>query len=636
MGALERYYSINAIQPFSRHNSAARGYMLFTHLSQSLVISNAQESIIQSGLENQIVNFLNIPKFKNKSEILDLIYSKNELKYIIYYDYKLNIADYVEVKNHNCLSNNNFGYFLEPNEEVMFNLSIGNVFEENTPIARTYACKDTYAFGTNANVLLLSLPGTVEDGVICSESFAKNTKFHLYENININVSSQYVFLNLYGDEDNYKILPEKGESVRDDLVVCAMRRIDSYKLSKRQLMEIDYETDIIYYAKNKSKIVNIDCFINNLNKLPNTSYDYLIKFINDKNNMNGKLMSWYGKNKTRYPKLSGKLSKLIRTAFLESSGKKYVMKSNSFTNIFLNIELEYETNLVRGCKISDKNGAKGIIIDIKPDNEMPYQIINGKKVIADIVMDPTSLIGRMNVGRLYEQYYTFISRALKYQMESAPESEYIKLADIYLNLIKITGKEIPNLSNQDKINLVKDCIDNEVFFYIPLSNEKSNIDIYKEMEDYYGKFINKSPIYLKVNEDMKEINTGYISPLYTIVLGKLPEFSACNTSNVNLYGFPTANKKYKFDKPYKNSPFKALSETETRLYGSYLGKEGLIEIKDRSSSPKTIKHMVNNILNANNPTNINVIVDRDKIPYGKDISTVIIKSLFNTMGIDYR
>ena len=58
---------------------------------------------------------------------------------------------------------------------------------------------------------------------------------------------------------------------------------------------------------------------------------------------------------------------------------------------------------------------KGVIIDVWDDHLMPFNEYGR----ADIIMDPSSIPSRMNVGRLYEQYYNAISRHVKYRVTQA-------------------------------------------------------------------------------------------------------------------------------------------------------------------------------------------------------------------------
>jgi hypothetical protein len=49
---------------------------------------------------------------------------------------------------------------------------------------------------------------------------------------------------------------------------------------------------------------------------------------------------------------------------------------------------------------------------------------------------------------------------------------------------------------------------------------------------------------------------------------------------------------------------------------SYCGREAIAEVMDRNNSPSTHKAICENILKADNPANIDNLVDRQQIPLG--------------------
>ena len=126
-----------------------------------------------------------------------------------------------------------------------------------------------------------------------------------------------------------------------------------------------------------------------------------------------------------------------------------------------------------------------------------------------------------------------------------------------------------------------------------------------------------------------------IAPLYTILICKTADNMLYTSSpNLNNFLFPiplTSNNRDRF--PYRNTPVKFMSETEGRLFLFYLGREALAELKDRANSVPTHKALYTNILNAPYPTNIDRVVDRDKVPFGQDSAIKLVNSIFNSIGM---
>lgn len=67
------------------------------------------------------------------------------------------------------------------------------------------------------------------------------------------------------------------------------------------------------------------------------------------------------------------------------------------------IYIREELPLQVGDKISNRHGGKGVISRILPDNEMPFFIDDkGKTRHVDIILNPLGVLGRLNIGQLYE------------------------------------------------------------------------------------------------------------------------------------------------------------------------------------------------------------------------------------------
>ena len=74
-------------------------------------------------------------------------------------------------------------------------------------------------------------------------------------------------------------------------------------------------------------------------------------------------------------------------------------KRRSGKNIILTYWIVEECPLIRGCKLTNRHGNKGVIAKIYPDEQMPKDK-NGE--YADIVFNSMCITSRMNVGQLFE------------------------------------------------------------------------------------------------------------------------------------------------------------------------------------------------------------------------------------------
>lgn len=286
------------------------------------------------------------------------------------------------------------------------------------------------------------------------------------------------------------------------------------------------------------------------------------------------------------------------------------------------------------------------------DDKMPYTIVNGEKVRADVIMDPSSLVSRMNPGRIYEIYFTAISRKTQYEIKKAmggvkPITKYTQQEiqngwNVLLGLLKIFDTEqyhtYKNLSNiNDILEILDECINDEVFLYYKISSTKKPYEIIDEVQKtIYQPELTQCHIPHDDGTERITKEPVMIAPLYTILLGKTAEsYLSVSSAKVNHFGLPIgvgANTRNYL--PYRSSPTKVLSETEVRLYLSYVGRLGIIELKDRANSIPTHEAIYNMILKAEHPTNIDSVVDRNVTPYGNDSTLDLISNIFNSAGLD--
>jgi len=103
------------------------------------------------------------------------------------------------------------------------------------------------------------------------EEAIKKFDFYTYQTLRVVPTKKQVFLNLYGDENNYKPFPDKGDKIRDDKLVFALRDLTldinnndandkvsiltPVLMSYKNLMEFDPNFDKGYYATEQGGIV---------------------------------------------------------------------------------------------------------------------------------------------------------------------------------------------------------------------------------------------------------------------------------------------------------------------------------------------------------------------------------------------
>lgn len=292
--------------------------------------------------------------------------------------------------------------------------------------------------------------------------------------------------------------------------------------------------------------------------------------------------------------------------------------------------------------------SKGVIVQIRPDHEMPYIEANGGRVYADVVMDPAAVTSRMNPGRIYEQYFNAMSRKTQYEIKKylkkhpseCKDAQINGAFEILLGLLKILDTEqFKEYSALKDINLkreiITECVDEEVFLLYRISSLKRPYQVVLETKGtIYEPEVNNAHITVNGKEVVTK-DKILIAPNYTILLAKTGEtFLSVASAKVNHFGMPvgmTASNKYNL--PYRCNSTKVVSETEGRLYTAYTGPKFTSELLDRASNSRTHRIIYKNILDAEKPTNIDVCIDRTKFDTGNIAAMDVIENLFNSAGI---
>lgn len=591
-------------------------------------------------------------------------------------------------------------------------LKKGSVLEKGEKLAHSPALKKGgYGFGRNVNTVMMTLPDAAEDGVIISESFAKKFRHHVYEKIVINYGTESFPLNLYGDEENYKAFPEIGEKVNKDSVLIALRSFKHLNLNKtgeidftpgllsvKDTMEFNPEFDECFYVRGPGKeidigdgrvedtgvVVDIEVFKND-KKVPklytgadeaveryHRSYlkfarDFVNAYSEALDNLRGTnykisprlhqmIVDFglvdYDYNVTRIktdPKFSSLYKKMVTSSLPGKIATSY--KNERLDSYRIEITVRYTVILKKGHKITDYNGGKGVIVKVTPDDLMPYN----STTKAEMIVDSTSVIGRMNIARLYQPYFCLASRNVQSNLRKMLGDRKLNQLDeneienMFRYLMGFLGKfatpqfdAYSKATFEEKVMILKECIEEEVYVMYKITNEKTAYQIQQDIErsDYKPPF---EPIFIPMeNEDgtiehVKTKDPIYIGSLYTMLLNKSADGMSFNSSpDLNIFNFPnTVGSAMRHRRPYRNSPVKAISETENRLYAVTGGRMGIVELKDRANSVETHVAMYKNILKTETPTNIDDVVNRAENGYGKDAGIKLVKSTLNMMGMDY-
>jgi hypothetical protein len=689
------FVGINSLNSFIANISAPRSVMFFNHFAQRPNLIKPDSRLVKSGAEYELGKYINDVKVEENCIVRDVVsyipdykYGLSPIKYILveyekdYGDTKRIIIDCIEVPVVQS-THTKFGYELKVRDEFNNNNLFNKTIAKDSIIATSSSCMEdgSYGFGLNANVVFMSHPGTSEDGFVVSESFVNRAKISVVEKRVINITSDIIGLNIFGDDKRYKMFPDINEPVRDDGVVFAYRKRNDYfsiaDLTDENLKRIDPIFDTAIYVTPGSKVVNIEVVANatrkNIlsNKINEQLEEYYSEYIQCYKVLIEKVETLHRQKAALFRsadmvELSPRLHVLITNAkqIIHASNPanriKLLYKKMPVTQYRLVITTLCEVTPTIGFKLTCCHGGKGVICSILPDDHMPVDAAGNR---ADVIVDQGSTISRMNISRTYEAYFGGLARDTRNKIiESCAQSlnitpqtllsnpeafiteKEVQYVQTYLHgLYKLfsirMSKFIEELSF-DKMRLyLLDILKNQLSFYIPTDNEITVVDAIKAIEQSPYKPIRD---YIKYKDfygrDCVVRSKTQIGNFYIMFLDKIADsYMAVSSSRVNNFGFPikvSPNEKNKF--PHSQTPVRSLGETETRIMVSYSSPIAVAEMYDLNTNPTSHKLAVSKILQSDKLTRIENIVDRKDITYGNTRPLAILKHLFNCAGMNFR
>lgn len=280
---------------------------------------------------------------------------------------------------------------------------------------------------------------------------------------------------------------------------------------------------------------------------------------------------------------------------------------------------------------------------------------------ADIVMDGNSTVNRMNIGRAYELYYNAASRDVSKYIQSTLNVKdrnhpKIYVEDIFnsnqqlfetvykylMGYYKIVSPKIYNFYNsnrtdEERINHIAEIIKDGVYIYMPADTEIEHVEAVQDLEKHY------KPTYgpvTYVGNSGNRVTTKdpvRIGSVYIMLLEKTgDDWSSVASGKLQHFGIlAQLTRADKNTQPIRTSPIRAIGESEGRIFVSYAGERAIAELMDRNNNPVAHKAIVQNILNADKPTNIDEIIDREKIHYGGSKPLSIVKHVLQCAGIKF-
>lgn len=222
-----RLRGMTAFNPFSEYTSSSRGQMQSNAISQHYVIDGCEPNTIQTGAEMEYGRFTDAIVTPHNIKVISIVDRYIPTKYngiqhnpqrIVIYQVIEEVSQsnkplfgIIDIKM-NSDNHPKFCHLFKPTENAQ-QIRVGNFIAKDTVLYDTPA-KDSlgnYSFGRNLNTLYSSLEGTIEDSILIAKDVVPYLKTKVISTRTFELGEKEFPLNLYGDENEYKVMPDIGE-----------------------------------------------------------------------------------------------------------------------------------------------------------------------------------------------------------------------------------------------------------------------------------------------------------------------------------------------------------------------------------------------------------------------------------------
>ena len=560
--------------------NAMRATMFTSHLKQFLNLKNAEIPLVFTGTENMVGKYSSgYKRTKHKLEVYKKISKFDDLLdnpfyyYLFVYDKTLNRYDVIFRKPYESLTEN-FGY--QYLDDVIDSFKEGDTINENTVLyhSTSYDEDMNYGYGANITVAYCLDAFTSEDGAVISESVAKKLTSVEVDEINIGLNSNDFFINKYGDDEDYKPLPDLGEVVSD--VLCGTRRQYNNQLlfdfKDSNLKEIHEESgDQPYFIQKNEMIVDYVIY-NNQEEIVDTPFNKQVnKYLRSQNRFYRKIIKTCEAIINSGEDYSNDIDYLYKRAseFLDSQTKWQDSEGRRYSSMEIKVQTVRNAPMSKGSKFAGRFGNKSVVSEIRPDEDMPYTK-DGRRV--GILLSLLSIVNRTTAMVLFETFIngaSYQTRLAMNAMKTLEEKENILFDYIHTLNEKQEAKWhslYRKYSKKNKEKYIEGAINDGILVHIPPIGDKT--PLFYRCQNLIEKFDYLKPdiLYIKkYGREMKCLSKCWIGEQYIIKLKQTGRrgFSARSTGAVDLVSLPTRSFKSKNHLEQKSTSCIRFGEFET-------------------------------------------------------------------------
>lgn len=523
---------------------AARVHMFINHMNQALILNEPEVPNVFTNFENMIGKYSSgYKKINENFKIIDIFkFNENRIVYLIQY-VDSEVFDILEMNGYSYLSED-YGY-LNNNTK----LELDKSYETAIVLKNTqYDDKLNLSYGVNLKTAFLSIDGkTYEDGIIVSESASKKLSHTSINKFDIMINKNDVLLNVYGDSENYIPLPEIGSKIENN-VLAIRRRLNYDKLLHVAINDLTKPNilDSFFYAK--GKLLDIKIY-NNLSDedMDYEYFDYINILYKKEYNVFFKMDKRLKEIQNANYKYTDNFSHWLVNAHNYVNREKYISDKKTFDGILIECIVANNEPLKVGSKITNRMASKGVVSEIRKDENMPK---SKDGIVAEVILNPLSIINRLNISALYELELNYIMGFIKRKYKG--KELLRKLYKFFYILNKEQFNFIKKYLKENKPkNLLSHINNSDIPIHQPPFYGNVTIDILSRLIEYF-------------NVDKMEceniVNKLIIADVYFIKLRHEPDnkMSARSTGYMSIFNTPLKNSENykKGNALYNNNPLR--------------------------------------------------------------------------------
>lgn len=630
--------------PNNATNSGSRKIMHNVHQSHALVLSHGDMPYVATGFENRFGDeSSSIIKTDSTYEVLAKIskfsYAPNHHYYLIIRDLNTDRLDVIERVSYK-FKTEVYGYL--HNNAVMDSYSTPGSIIPTGEVLRRSTGFDQFGnktAGANINVAYMALDHNMEDSVIISEACSQRFSAPLIRNVKIVLNENDIPLNIYGNDQIYKVHPDIGEEVKDGILLAYRREKREeaiYTQSVQRLREIMMSDDKISV---KGRVIDINIYCNNPDYIRSSIYNQqFLSYYEDRLRVDQQVINAVGPYITQGYELSFALNKLFDIAKKELNNVKFIDKKQ-FSNIEIEFTIMEDRKLGVGDKVADRYGGKGVISKIVPTDMMP-KMSNGLSV--DMIKNSSTMYNRENAGQIFELEINYISMCILDMIRNSTMINPHDAMDYILRFVKIQSPEeykdmkaYIDMHNEEGLIFFLESILSNTCIYVSNNPMSETMDIDK-LGRLYEEFpwIEQSPLLIPMRNSRGEVRfiptrrPMIAAPQYCLRLKQFAEekFSAASLSSTNIKNENTKSKASKnYREPNSNTPIK-FGQMESGDF-DHMGTEYVVlNLLLHSLSPHG-RRLVEQVATGD-PYNVDVKLDSK----AKNRSAEILNTRLKTMG----